>query len=733
MAGNMDPNELQAVSDALEELRKSGNLSAESLAKLNGNSVTVSKALEGYTRSLLGGASAVGSMAKSVAQGEGSFASLTGAVSGLTSVVGKLAGAIPIIGGAAKALAEGVGEAAKYVLEQMDVMARNYQTLGDASATAADGIDGLYRQFYTMGNYSLPAFTRAVKANTTGLAALSGTAADGADRLSELAGDLTTGKLGERFLKMGISLDAVGDAAAAYASDSARYGLLQGTTQEELTKRTQNYIVEVDKIARLTGQTREAQQKEAQKSLANVQFRARLDEMRATGQGAQAEQLRLYVEGLGGAAGDAARALVTGIPLTKEAAAANLFANDAIRQNTQAIIAGKGATTAITETQQALADGTDRFGKQLQYTGDVFGGVAIQAYDYKAIIAEQNKLMSQGMTREQAIAAVQKRQAEAAGQSTEEFVSAQMAIANTSKNIQGLGFSLATAAIPAVNGFAKVIEKFTDFVYDKMGVPRPANRMPFDPGTGTGWDGEPRKPDVAPVVEDWRRRQLDNQLPSGDNRRRLLDLIGQGESRGNYNALVGGGTADLTNMTVAQVQEFQKTMLAKGRPSTAVGKYQMVAATLGEQMKKAGLDPTTTKFDQKTQDLLAQQLIDQAGYGKKDSATVMRNLSGTWASLPKDMSGRGTYDGHNTNQANINPRDLMAAIAGPTGKYQSSMAGVSPAAAGVETAASAQKTTDTQQQNQALDSIAQSAATLVELQRQSNGTQLKTQKYIQLR
>jgi hypothetical protein len=174
-------------------------------------------------------------------------------------------------------------------------------------------------------------------------------------------------------------------------------------------------------------------------------------------------------------------------------------------------------------------------------------------------------------------------------------------------------------------------------------------------------------------------------------------------------------------------------MLAKGRPSTAVGKYQMVAETLGLQMKKAGLDPTTTKFDQKTQDLLAQQLIDQAGYGKKDPATVMRNLSGTWASLPKDMSGRGTYDGFNTNQSNINPRDLMAAIAGPTGKYQSSMAGVSPAAAGVETAASAQKTTDTQQQNQALDSIAQSTATLVELQRQSNGTQLKTQKYIQLR
>jgi len=186
--------------------------------------------------------------------------------------------------------------------------------------------------------------------------------------------------------------------------------------------------------------------------------------MRANNQGAQAEQLRLYVEGLGGAAGDAARALVTGIPLTKEAAAANLFANDAIRQNTQAIIAGKDATTAIAETMQAAADGTNRFGKQLQFTSGAFDGIALQGFEFKAIIAEQNKLMSEGMTREQAIEAVQKRQAEAAGDTTKAFVAAQMAVADSSKNIQKLGFDLATAAIPAVNKFAESLKKVTDFV-----------------------------------------------------------------------------------------------------------------------------------------------------------------------------------------------------------------------------------------------------------------------------
>jgi hypothetical protein len=465
----MDENDLKGVSEAMNELRETGTLSSEALAKLGGNTSVAYKALEGYTKAILGAGSAVGGMAKTVAQGEGTFSSLGSTIVGLTSVVGKLAGALPLVGGAAKALAEGVGEASKFILDQLDVMAKNYQTLGDASAGAADGVDGLLRQFNQMGNYSLPAFTKAVKANTLGLSALSGTAADGAEELSKVSGALTTGQTAQRFLKLGMSLDAVGDATTSYLANSARYGLTQGNTTEELTKKTQNYIEEVDKIARLTGQTREAQQKEAQKSLVDARFRAKLADMAANGQTEQAEELRKYVEGLGGAAGDAARALATGIPLTKEAAQANLFTNDALRQNTIAIQDGKKATVAIAETQQAMADGTVRFGKQIMYAGDMAGGMAVQAYDQAAIIKEQNKLMATGLTREQAIDAIQKKQMNASGKTTEEFTSAQLATAGASKDLQSLGFTLAKTALPAVDAFATGLKKVTGFIDEKFG------------------------------------------------------------------------------------------------------------------------------------------------------------------------------------------------------------------------------------------------------------------------
>jgi hypothetical protein len=166
-------------------------------------------------------------------------------------------------------------------------------------------------------------------------------------------------------------------------------------------------------------------------------------------------------------------------------------------------------------------------------------------------------------------------------------------------------------------------------------------------------------------------------------------------------------------MTIAQVQEYQRGMIGRGHASTAVGKYQMIEKTLAEQVKTAGLDPTTTKFDQKTQDLLARQLIQQAGYGKKDTATVMNNLAGTWASLPKDMTGVGRYDGYNSNRSTINPQDLRAALVAPASGYQTQ----TPTASAVITPAE-----QTSAQAVAADQSAQLAQRMAMLESQSSNS-----------
>jgi hypothetical protein len=636
----MDPNELQAVSEALEQLRQGGTISAETLAKLGGTTQNVNKALEGYTKRLLGVTTAVGGMAKQVADGEGSFKSLGGAISGLTSVVGKLASAIPLVGGAAKALAEGVGEAAKFVLDQLDTMAKNYQTLGDASATAADGVDGLLRQFNNMGNYSLPAFAKAVKANTTGLAALSGTAAMGAEELAKVSGVLTTGDTARKFLKLGIGLDAVGDATAQYLADSARYGITQGATTDQLTKKTQDYIVEVDKIARLTGQTREQQQREAQKSLVDARFRAKLAEMTANGQKDQADQLRLYVDGLGGAAGDAARALVTGIPLTKEAAEANLFTGDALRQNTQDIIAGnKRSVQAIADTEEAMSRGADTFGTLAQYGKDL-GGLTVQSLDAKARI--QNKTSLQ---RQQEIADAQEKTANAAGKTTEELTDAQLATAGASKDLQSLGFSLATYAVPAVNKFATALQSVTSSMNKYLGV---GGTTSTPAGVDRGAAGGPRA--------------------GMSDSERILATIRQRESGGNY------------------------TAQAKG--SSASGAYQFIDSTWQNLTKKYGIGQEFGKAKlapKEIQDAIAQayvkDILKEAGgdVSKVPLAWYTGNIQGKISqSALAANSGLTpeTYQSKWMGEYNKMP-------AGPGGSYSSSMSGVSYNSAGSSTQAQA--------------------------------------------
>ena len=652
MAGTMDENEIKGVAEAMNELREKGQLSADTLAKLGGNSASASKALEGYTKSLLGAAGAVGGMAKSVAQGEGTFSSLGSTIAGVTSVIGKLASAIPLVGGAAKALAEGVGEAAKFVLDQLDVMAKNYQTLGDASAGAADGVDGLLRQFNQLGNYSLPAFTKAVKANALGLSALGGTAALGAEELSKVSGVLTTGDTARKFLKLGMSLDGVGDAAASFISNSSRLGLLQGDTTEELTKKTQNYILEVDKIARMTGQTREQQQQEAQKTLINTRFRAKLADMAANGQADAAEQLRLTAEGLGGAAGEAFRASATGIPATKAAAKANILYGDQIRQNVEAIKGGKQAQDAINDVMVAGAAGAERFNKTMQFGGDVFEGASNQALDYQQQV---NANLKKGMTPAQAAATAQKKQAEAAGKTTEKFTNAQLAVANSSKQLQSLGFSLADAAIPAVNSFAEALDGVTGFISKKYGIGGTSVRKPgVDRGDAGG----------AQAIANGKARGSSNSAEdamkffqsAGWTKEQAAGIVGnlQVESGKNLNtgAVGDGGKAK-------GVAQWHPDRQAKFKD--IIGK-DVMSSTLEEQLK-------FVDWELKNTEKSAGDKLKQARTAAEAARIVDKQYErSSGAALGDRMASANT-------------------LAGPINRYPDSMKGVNPASAGADTQA----------------------------------------------
>lgn len=154
---------------------------------------------------------------------------------------------------------------------------------------------------------------------------------------------------------------------------------------------------------------------------------------------------------------------------------------------------------------------------------------------------------------------------------------------------------------------------------------------------------------------------------------KLMDIIGKHEAGGNYNAYSGHAdnrTVPVTNMTIDDVMEYQRRLIASGKtPSSAMGKYQIILPTMRDLVKDMGLTGNE-KFTPAMQDQMAMALLNRRGYqdfkaGKISAAEFQDNLAHEWASLPL-ASGAGVYAGQNPTASSS---ELQAAM-GETGASQ---------------------------------------------------------------
>ena len=142
-----------------------------------------------------------------------------------------------------------------------------------------------------------------------------------------------------------------------------------------------------------------------------------------------------------------------------------------------------------------------------------------------------------------------------------------------------------------------------------------------------------------------------------------------GESGGNYNAVIGdaGATEDLSQKTLAEIYALQDQLRAAGRPSSAIGRYQIIKSTLSGLQDKLKL-PDDTKFTPELQDRLAVELMVGRGYsswwkGTMTDEDFAHGLSLEWASLPDPANGgKSHYDGVGPNHASTTLEAVYAAL-----------------------------------------------------------------------
>lgn len=588
---------------------------------------------------------------------------------------------------------QAIAKAGKVIAQQSDQLFKSYQNLSRSGAAAAGGIEQMFKtmQNFGYGIEQLGDMENLIKENAQSLAAFRGNVYTGAKAMGDVAKGIVRSNIGGEFMRMGLSVDDINKNIGGYIQLQSRLGNVQTRTTEDITKSVASYIRETDAITKLTGINREQQEAAQQRALTIEQFRYRQEKLIAEGRSDQAAvEMRVYKA-------------MENQPKLQQAYAESL--NGAIASQNSAnlyvISGGKSLQLAGRSFEEqmeilhgAAESGIKTYGDNLikygQF-GDAMGLSAAELYDFKNTMGDMSK-------RSKEVTDEQNKQGKSAGKIVDAQVALRQSQMNARDSLQSfvqIGVNPATRALQKLAGIPEAAAGTLPGETPAAGVGGRGGAAPtakgqagrtglsgggalagaaygaavgsIVPGLGTVMGGA-----VGGLIGAVGGGMMGGggTAAGGDKTTQLLDYIGKLESGNNYNTLVGGRTADLTNMTVGQVMEMQRGMIGQGFQSTAVGKYQIIQKTLAELVQQGVVSPDD-KFNSSTQDKLAIALMKRRGLEKYQSGTLSadqfaNNLAMEWASLPTS-SGKSYYQGVGSNRALAGRDSLMGILSAANG------------------------------------------------------------------
>lgn len=173
---------------------------------------------------------------------------------------------------------------------------------------------------------------------------------------------------------------------------------------------------------------------------------------------------------------------------------------------------------------------------------------------------------------------------------------------------------------------------------------------------------------IRRVVDDW-QQETDRPATLIERTKNLRDFIGHLESLNNYNAYFGAARSQdpvFTAMAIRAVRQWQDEFVAGGSMSSAVGKYQIIRATLDGLVENMALTGEEL-FNPAIQDAMAVELMREKGLdayvaGALDENQFMLGLARIWAALPNPFTGRSVYGGDGLNKALTTIDDFRRAV-----------------------------------------------------------------------
>jgi hypothetical protein len=375
MAEQYTPEEIQEIFQAYDDaMQKNIPISKELAQQME----DAKKGIKNWTNEVNASWKKLGTSAtdlgKSLYKGEKGAGQFGGALETATGALETLILLIPGIGIAAKAAAFAIGAFGKAVNiagKQGEALHKSYKELSQVGAATAGGLQDVFvnAQKLGYGIEDLDKMVALVAANSETLAKFSLTAGDGASAFADAMNGLVRDPSLRMLGKMPEDINAAG---AAFIRQQVAVGRTQRDIGDTLNKGTKSYIVELDRLQRLTGKRAEDIQKEQDEALAEDAYNQVMAELEARKvQGDKAAEAQI----------DKIKAVMASVSpeLRKELA---LSIGGDVSAATKLMMSAPSLLNNVMNENKSAIETLQQAGKDLTRTATVFGpGAKVGAYD----------------------------------------------------------------------------------------------------------------------------------------------------------------------------------------------------------------------------------------------------------------------------------------------------------------------------------------------------------------
>ena len=314
---------LENLLDQMQKMAKAQGLS-EAQSKKN------RKATEEYTKRVNEASKSTDSFRQQIEES-------TNALQDLKSGLGKVGGALGLLVRGVSSLVSGTYNLTESFMlggDRLSDFFGGLSVFGTVTRALDDNID-VYRNISSVGatfgnslqdmrlaaataRVSLDSFQNLVSNNSETLAIFGDSVSSGARRFSQFSGNFRESDIGQRFMGMGFTIEELNERLVGYIELEARRDRLEQLSQDQLTRGAENYLEQLDKLAKVTGMERKEAEELILKQQQDANIRAISNKLQGE-QRAQFENNIAMFEKLTPSYATALKDLVNGVAQTDEA------------------------------------------------------------------------------------------------------------------------------------------------------------------------------------------------------------------------------------------------------------------------------------------------------------------------------------------------------------------------------------------------------------------------------